>query len=69
MILLLLFIVMLAALVGFAYLLGFRLGGQHWQDELLRVRLESVSAQRQMHDLTRQAFVAMVEHAEQQRRP
>lgn len=49
------------------YLLGFRLGGEHAQKELLRVRLEAAAAERRLHELTRQAFTAMAEEA--QRRP
>jgi hypothetical protein len=57
-------LVTLLALVCAVYLLGFRLGGDHWKDELTRVRMESVHAEREMHDLTRQAFVAMAEEAD-----
>jgi hypothetical protein len=49
------------------FLLGFRLGGDHWQRELLRVRTTAAQAQRQLHDLTRQAFVAMAEEAQRHR--
>jgi hypothetical protein len=66
-IVLVLLLVLLVGLVASAYLLGFRLGGDHWRDEVLRVRSESVEAQRQIHDLTRQAFVAMAEEAERRR--
>lgn len=65
--LVLLLLVALVALVSAAYLLGFRLGGQKLQDELLRVRLEGIEAERALHRLTRDAFVAMAEHAERQR--
>lgn len=68
MIVFLLLVLMLAGLVVAAYLLGFRLGGQHMSDELLRVRLEGIEAQRRMHQLTRDAFVAMAEHADLRRR-
>ena len=57
----------LLLLAGLAFLLGFRLGGDHWQTEVTRVRLESAQAERQLHDLTRHAFIAMAEHAEQRR--
>lgn len=61
-------LVLLVLMVVMAmFLLGFRLGGDHWQAELTRLRLEAVKAERQMHDLTRQAFVAMAEHAERHR--
>jgi hypothetical protein len=60
-----------ALVVGFfvvaflIYLLGFRLGSQSWICELQRVRAEAADAERQLHDLTRSAFVAMAEAAEQ----
>ena len=50
-----------------AFLLGFRLGGQTWVDEVQRVKAEAAVAERQMHDLTRAAFVAMAEKAEAHR--
>lgn len=58
----------LAALVPAAYLLGFRLGGAHWYDRLVETRLAAAKAERQLHDLTRQAFVAMAEHAQESQR-
>lgn len=64
---LLLLILSLLLLVAVVFLLGFRLGGDHWQAELTRVRMEAIRAERQMHDLTRQAFVSMAEHVERQR--
>lgn len=60
-------IIVLTLLVSVTYLLGFRLGGDHWQSELSRVRMEAAQAERQLHDLTRQAFVAMAEEAERRR--
>lgn len=51
------------ALGAVLFLLGFRLGGEHWYNELLRVQLEAAQAERRLHDLTRQAFVAMAEEA------
>jgi hypothetical protein len=63
----LLLIIALAALAGVVFLLGFRLGGEHWQSELVRVRMEGAHAQRQMHDLTRQAFITMAQHVERRR--
>lgn len=65
---LLLLILSLLVLVTVVFLLGFRLGSDHWQAELARVRLEAAQAERRLHDLTRQAFVAMAERAEQLRR-
>ena len=55
--------VALLALAGVVFLLGFQLGGDQWQSELMRVRIEAARAERQLHDLTRQAFVAMTEEA------
>ena len=45
-----------------SFLLGFRLGGSHWQTRLIRTQMQAASARRQLHDLTRQAFVAMADH-------
>ena len=59
----------LLLLAVLAFLLGFRLGGDHWFDELTRVRLESAKAERQLHDLTRQAFISMAKRAEEQHHP
>jgi uncharacterized membrane protein YciS (DUF1049 family) len=67
-----LFLLLLLALVlllATVFLLGFRLGGDHWQARLLQVRIEAAQAERSLHDLTRQAFVAMAERAERLRRP
>jgi hypothetical protein len=55
------------ALVGCLFLLGFRLGGRHLTEELARTKFEAAQAQRQMRYLTRDAFVAMAEHAENRR--
>ena len=63
----LVFLVLLAGLVVLAYLLGFRLGVDNSREELLRVRLEGAEAQRRIHTLTRNAFVAMAEEAERRR--
>jgi hypothetical protein len=57
-------IVALLALSSAVFLLGFRLGGGHWKDRLSQVRMEGAQAERQLHDLTRQAFVAMAEEAQ-----
>ena len=46
------------------FLLGFRLGGQSWIAEAQRVRAEAAAAERQLHDLTRSAFVAMAEEVQ-----
>lgn len=63
-----LLLILLAGLLAASYLLGFRLGGDHWREEVLRVRTESAAAQSRIHELTRQAFIAMAE-AVQERRP
>jgi hypothetical protein len=53
--------------LSFAFIGGFRLGGHRKvPDEAIRVHLRADLAHRQMHDLTRAAFVAMAEHAEAQ---
>lgn len=65
--LILLFALSLAVLVGVVFLLGFRLGGESWLAELTRVKAEAAVAERQLHTLTRQAFVAMAEEADAQR--
>lgn len=59
--------VSVVVIVALAYLLGFRLGGQSWISEAQRVRAEAAVAERQLHDLTREAFVAMSEAAERRR--
>jgi hypothetical protein len=56
-----------AIIVTLTFLLGFRLGGQSWITEAQRVRAEAAAAERQLHDLTRSAFVAMAEEAERRR--
>lgn len=68
MVLLIIFLLLSASLiVTLTYLLGFRLGGQSWISEAQRVRAEAAAAERQLHDLTRSAFVAMAEEAERRR--
>ena len=52
----------LVVLLAF-FVLGFRAGGQHYRSELQRTRFEAAQAERALHDLTRQAFIAMSEHA------
>ena len=66
-----LLIVVLVAVVALStalFLLGFRLGGDQWQSELAKVRLEAARAERQLHDVTRSAFVSMAEAAERRRK-
>jgi hypothetical protein len=59
--------VMAVILVALVFILGFRLGGDHWQARLTQVRLEAARAERELHDLTRNAFVAMTEAAQERR--
>lgn len=66
-ILFLLFIGAVALVVVLAFLLGFRLGSESWAGDVQRVRAQAALAERQMHDLTRAAFVAMAEEAEARR--
>lgn len=65
--LLILTILTAAGLVAVIFLLGFRLGGEHWQSELTKVRLEAAQAEKQLHNLTRQAFITMAGQVEQHR--
>lgn len=68
MVILIIFLLLSVSLiVTLTYLLGFRLGGQSWISEAQRVRAEAAAAERQLHDLTRSAFVAMAEEAERRR--
>jgi hypothetical protein len=60
-------LVSVVLVITLTYLLGFRLGGQSWISETQRVRAEAAAAERQLHDLTRSAFVAMAEEAERRR--
>ncbi len=43
---------------------SFRLGRSKGFDEIFHIRMEAAQARRRMHDLTREAFVAMTEVAE-----
>jgi hypothetical protein len=56
-------------IVGVTFVLGFRLGGDQGRSRLSEVRLEGARARRQMHELTRQAFVAMTEEAQRRKPP
>ncbi len=62
--LLFMLLISLGLVVALAFLLGFRLGGQSWITEAHRVRAEAATAERELHDLTRSAFVAMAEEAQ-----
>jgi hypothetical protein len=66
--LLILVVLLMLGVAALVYLLGFRLGGDEQRSELLRTKAEGLRAERQLHDLTRQAFEAMVRHAEERRR-
>ena len=57
-------IVVAVVFVGAAFVLGFQVGGRFWQSQLQRTRFDAARAERQLHDLTREAFVAMADHAE-----
>lgn len=54
-------------IVMLTFLLGFRLGGHSWITETQRVRADAAAAERNVHDLTRSAFVAMAEDAQRRR--
>jgi hypothetical protein len=58
---------MLVLVLGLAFLLGFRLGGESSLSELTRIRAQASEAAREMHELTRAAFVAMAEEAQVRR--
>ena len=68
-VLLLVIAVLVVLVVATIFLLGFRLGGEHWQSELARVRLQAAQAERQLHNLAREAFVSMAEAVEERRKP
>jgi hypothetical protein len=63
--LLIVFLVLVFLAASLSYLLGFRLGGESTRSEITRIKLEAAQSERQLHDLTRQAFVAMAKHVEQ----
>jgi hypothetical protein len=65
-------VIAIAMVLALTYLLGFRLGGQSWITEAQQVRAQAAAAERELHGLTRAAFVAMAEEAERRgdsRRP
>lgn len=66
-ILLLLTLILLGLSLSAFYLLGFRLGGESCRNELERIRSESHLAERRLHELTRSAFIAMAEEAQNRR--
>lgn len=61
--LLIITILLVLALSASVYLIGYLLGSHGWRAKLEQVRAESREAERQLHDLTRDAFVAMSEQA------
>jgi hypothetical protein len=68
MIVLALLILTVVTLAVLTFVLGFRLGGEHWQARLTQVRLDAARAERELHNLTRNAFVAMTEVAQERRK-
>lgn len=56
----------LSLLVGLS-VVSFRVGRSRGFGEIFHIRMEAAQARRRMHDLTRQAFTAMSEAAEDQR--
>jgi hypothetical protein len=48
---------------------SFRIGRTRGVGEIFHIRIEAAQARRRMHDLIREAFIAMVETAEQRRHP
>jgi hypothetical protein len=65
MILLTLTVAAVLAFVVAVFVLGFQIGGRFWHSELQRTRFEAALAERQLHDLTREAFVAMADHVDE----
>jgi hypothetical protein len=57
-------VISLLVTIVLAYLLGFKMGGDSWASESRRVRSRAERASRDMHDLTRAAFMAMAEEAQ-----
>lgn len=64
MLLTLLLVLAMFVIVGGVFALGLRLGSDRQDSELSQLRLDTALAKRRMHDLTRQAFVAMTEEAQ-----
>jgi len=54
-------------MASLAYLLGFRMGRENNAHEFFRVREESLLAQRQILQTTRDAFREIVDHVERTR--
>ena len=51
------------------YLLGFRLGSGRQMEQLQDVGADAAQAERQLYDLTREAFIAMTDQAMGGERP
>jgi hypothetical protein len=60
-------IVMGVIIAVLLFLLGFKLGNERGQSRIARVHLDAARAERQLHDLTREAFVAMAEASQRRR--
>ena len=56
-----------ALIVMLTFLLGFRLGGHSWIAEVQRVRAEAAAAERELHRMTRTAFITMADEANRRR--
>jgi hypothetical protein len=67
MILTLLLVLAIVVVLALVFWFGLRLGSGREQSELAQLRWSTVRAKRQMHDLTRQAFVAIADEAQRQR--
>lgn len=61
---LLAFLACFGVAMGCAFWLGRDQGRESWLAEVVRVRAEAAVAERELHALTREAFVAMAEEAE-----
>lgn len=60
-----LILLVLALLLAAVFVLGFGLGGAHWQRELAKVRRTAGRAERELYDTTINAFEAMADRAEE----
>ena len=56
-------VLVLSILVGVS-VMSFRVGRSRGFGEIFHIRMEAAQARRRMHDLTREAFIAMSEAAE-----
>jgi hypothetical protein len=62
-------VIMLGASALLLFRWGYRRGAEQSEHQLLRARFEATRAQHRLHDLTRETFVRMAEHAERHRKP